>query len=35
VVKLCGNMLIATSIQAMAEAFTLADENNLPKDSVY
>jgi 3-hydroxyisobutyrate dehydrogenase-like beta-hydroxyacid dehydrogenase len=34
VVKLCGNFLIAASIEAMAEAWTLAEKNGLSRNSV-
>lgn len=29
VAKICGNFLIATSIESMAEAFTLAEKNGV------
>jgi 3-hydroxyisobutyrate dehydrogenase-like beta-hydroxyacid dehydrogenase len=34
VVKLCGNFLIAASIEAMAEAWTLAEKNGIPRSRV-
>ena len=34
VVKLCGNFLIASAIEALAEAFTLAEKNGVEKKDV-
>jgi 3-hydroxyisobutyrate dehydrogenase-like beta-hydroxyacid dehydrogenase len=34
VVKLCGNFLIAAAIEAMAEAFTLAEKNGIERGRV-
>jgi 3-hydroxyisobutyrate dehydrogenase-like beta-hydroxyacid dehydrogenase len=34
VVKLCGNFLIAASVEAMAEAWTLAEKNGIPRSRV-
>jgi 3-hydroxyisobutyrate dehydrogenase-like beta-hydroxyacid dehydrogenase len=35
VVKLVGNFMLAASIEMMAEAFTLAEKNGLPAQTVY
>lgn len=35
VVKLCGNFLLGAAIQAMAEAFTLAQKSGLDRQQVY
>ncbi len=34
VVKLAGNFLIASAIEAMAEVFTLAEKNNIPRAEI-
>jgi 3-hydroxyisobutyrate dehydrogenase-like beta-hydroxyacid dehydrogenase len=34
VVKLAGNFMIAAAIESMAEAFTLAEKNSVPRESV-
>jgi 3-hydroxyisobutyrate dehydrogenase-like beta-hydroxyacid dehydrogenase len=35
VVKLCGNFLIVAALEAMAEAFTLAEKSGVPRETVY
>lgn len=35
VVKLTGNFMIAASIEMMAEAFTLAEKNGIPRQEIY
>ena len=35
VVKLCGNFLLGAAIEAMGEAFTLAQKNGIPRQAVY
>jgi 3-hydroxyisobutyrate dehydrogenase-like beta-hydroxyacid dehydrogenase len=35
VVKLAGNFLIGAAVEAMAEAFTLAEKNGIPRTPVY
>ncbi len=35
VVKLSGNFLIGAAVEAMAEAFTLAQKNGVPREQVY
>lgn len=35
VVKLCGNFLLGAAVEAMAESFTLAQKNGIPRQSVY
>jgi 3-hydroxyisobutyrate dehydrogenase-like beta-hydroxyacid dehydrogenase len=35
VVKLCGNFLLGAAVEAMAEAFTLAQKNGLERQQVY
>jgi len=34
IIKLCGNFLIASAIEAMAESFTLAQKNGVPKNAL-
>jgi 3-hydroxyisobutyrate dehydrogenase-like beta-hydroxyacid dehydrogenase len=35
VVKLCGNFMIVAALQAMAEAFTLAEKSGVPRETIY
>ena len=35
VVKLCGNFLIVAAMEAMAEAFTMAEKNGVSRETVY
>ncbi|WP_031528385.1 NAD(P)-dependent oxidoreductase [Dyadobacter crusticola] len=35
VVKLCGNFMIAASLEMMAEAFTLAEKSGIPRQNIY
>ncbi len=35
VVKLCGNFMIVAAMEAMAEAFTLAEKNGVSRETVY
>lgn len=35
VVKLCGNFMIVAAMEAMAEAFTLAEKNGVPRETIY
>jgi 3-hydroxyisobutyrate dehydrogenase-like beta-hydroxyacid dehydrogenase len=35
VVKVCGNFMIGAAIEAMAEAFTLAEKNGVPRQSIF
>lgn len=35
VVKVCGNYMIGVAIEAMGEAFTLAEKSGVPRDAVY
>jgi len=35
VIKLAGNFMIAASIEMMAEAFTMAEKNGIPRQSIY
>ena len=35
IVKLCGNFLLGSAIEAMAEAFTLAQKNGITRQAVY
>jgi 3-hydroxyisobutyrate dehydrogenase-like beta-hydroxyacid dehydrogenase len=35
VVKLAGNFLLGAAVEAMAEAFTLAQKNGIPREQVY
>jgi 3-hydroxyisobutyrate dehydrogenase-like beta-hydroxyacid dehydrogenase len=35
VVKLCGNFMIAAALEAMTEAFTLAEKHGVPRETVY
>ena len=35
IVKLCGNFLLGAAIEAMGEAFTLAQKNGIPRQAVY
>ncbi|CAG5074339.1 3-hydroxyisobutyrate dehydrogenase [Dyadobacter sp. CECT 9623] len=35
VIKLCGNFMIAASLEMMAEAFTLAEKSGIPRQSIY
>lgn len=35
VVKLCGNFLIVSAMEAMAEAFTMAEKSGVPRETVY
>ncbi len=35
VVKLCGNFMIVAAMEAMAEAFTLAEKSGVPRETIY
>jgi 3-hydroxyisobutyrate dehydrogenase-like beta-hydroxyacid dehydrogenase len=35
VVKLCGNFMIVAALEAMAEAFTLAEKSGVPRETAY
>jgi len=35
VIKLCGNFMIAASLEMMAEAFTMAEKSGIPRQSIY
>ncbi|WP_439559176.1 NAD(P)-dependent oxidoreductase [Dyadobacter sp.] len=35
VIKLCGNFMIAASLEMMAEAFTLAEKSGIPRQNIY
>ena len=35
VVKLCGNFMIAAAVESMAEAFTMAEKNGIPRQAVH
>ncbi|HLI49488.1 MAG TPA: NAD(P)-dependent oxidoreductase [Chthonomonas sp.] len=35
IVKLAGNMLIGAAIEAMAEAYTLAERNGIPREAIH
>lgn len=35
VIKLCGNFLLAAAIEALAEAFTLAEKNGIPRSAAF
>ncbi|GAB2968248.1 NAD(P)-dependent oxidoreductase [Hymenobacter coalescens] len=35
VVKLCGNFMLGAAIEAMAEAFTLAEKSGVPRQRIY
>lgn len=35
IVKLCGNFLIVAAMEAMAEAFTMAEKSGMPRETIY
>lgn len=35
VIKLCGNFMIVSAMEAIAEAFTLAEKNGVPREIIY
>lgn len=35
VVKLCGNFMIAAAVESMAEAYTMAEKNGIPRQAVH